>query len=62
MPLPEPSGLQMRQAALYGFHGARIRFLAAAPLGNEVAGFVAASEALWWACTLDEQLSPDPPS
>ena len=56
MPLPDPSGLQMRQAALYGFHGARIRFLAAAPLGNEVAGFVAASEALWWACTLDEQL------
>jgi hypothetical protein len=46
----------MLQLALLGFHGALLRFRAAAIQNHAEHGFLAATECLWWACTLDEQL------
>lgn len=45
----------MRHAALLGFHGAVSRFDRAAGAVDQHRAFIAASEALWWALTLDER-------
>jgi hypothetical protein len=51
----QPGGKYMLQLALRGFHGSKNRLARAAGMGDVEASFHAATEALWWACALDEQ-------
>lgn len=58
----QPAGRFMLGLALRGFHGAMLRFEESAARSDIDHGFLAATEALWWACSLDEQMRQRPDS